>query len=67
MGIKQLNEDPFKEAVKEKVKAGKVVTCIIDNVLETGLEVTVDENFSGFIRRTALSRDKEEQKSSRFC
>ena len=67
LGIKQLNEDPFKEAVKEKVKAGKVVTCIIDNVLETGLEVTVDENFSGFIRRTALSRDKEEQKSSRFA
>ena len=31
------------------------------------MEVTVEENLSGFIKRTGLSRDKEEQKSSRFA
>ncbi len=67
LGIKQLEKDPFSEAVKEKLKKGKIVTCIIDNVLDTGLEVTIDNNLSGFIKRTGLSRDKDEQKSSRFA
>ena len=40
---------------------------MIENVLDTGLEVTVEENLSGFIKRTGLSRDKDEQKSSRFA
>ena len=64
LGIKQLEKDPFSEAVKDKIKIGKIVTCLIDNVLDTGLEVTVDENLSGFIKRTGLSRDKDGQKSS---
>ena len=67
LGIKQLQKDPFNEAVKEKVKIGKVVTCVIDNVLDTGLEVKIDEGISGFIKRTGLSRDKVEQKASRFA
>ena len=67
LGIKQLEKDPFSEAVKDKIKIGKIVTCLIDNVLDTGLEVTVDENLSGFIKRTGLSRDKDGQKSSRFA
>ena len=67
LGIKQLQKDPFAEAVKTKVKVGKIVTCIIDNVLDTGLEVNIDENLSGFIKRTGLSRDKDEQKASRFA
>ncbi len=67
LGIKQLQKDPFNEAVKEKVKIGKVVTCVIDNVLDTGLEVKIDDEISGFIKRTGLSRDKVEQKASRFA
>ena len=42
------------------------MTCVIENVLDTGLEVSIDKNLSGFIR-AGLSRDKEEQKSSRFA
>ena len=67
LGIKQLDKDPFSDAVKERVQVGKIVTCMIENVLDTGLEVTVEENLSGFIKRTGLSRDKDEQKSSRFA
>ena len=61
LGIKQLDKDPFTDAVKERVQVGKIVTCMIENVLDTGLEVTVEENLSGFIKRTGLSRDKDEQ------
>ena len=45
LGIKQLEKDPFSEAVKDKIKIGKIVTCLIDNVLDTGLEVTVMKIF----------------------
>ena len=38
LGIKQLEKDPFSEAVKDNIKIGKVVTCVIENVLDTGLE-----------------------------
>jgi len=67
LGVKQLEKDPFSEKVKDDIKTGKVLTCVIENVLDTGLEVLVDGNLSGFIKRTALSRDKDEQKSSRFA
>ena len=67
LGVKQLEKDPFSEAVKDDIKIGKVVTCVIENVLDTGLEVVVDGTLSGFIKRTGLSRDKDEQKSSRFA
>ena len=50
-----------------KIKVGKVVTCVMDNVIDNGLEVSLDNNLQGFIKRTELSRDKEEQKSSRFA
>ena len=43
------------------------MTCVIENVLDTGLEVSIDKNLSGFIKRAGLSRDKDEQKSSRFA
>ena len=67
LGVKQLEKDPFSEALKDNVKIGKVVTCVIENVLDTGLEVLTDKNLSGFIKRAGLSRDKDEQKSSRFA
>ena len=38
-----------------------------ENVLDSGLEVKIEDGIKGFIKRTELSRDKEEQKSSRFA
>ncbi len=67
LGIKQLEKDPFTESTKEKLKKGIVVTCIIENVLDSGLEVKIEDDIKGFIKRTELSRDKDEQKSSRFA
>ncbi len=67
MGIKQLEKDPFAELAKDKLKSGKIVTCIIGNVIDSGLEVELEDGVKGFIKRTELSRDKAEQKSSRFA
>ncbi|MAI02618.1 MAG: 30S ribosomal protein S1 [Rickettsiales bacterium] len=67
LGIKQLDSDPFDEATKGKFKKGTAVTCIIENVTEAGLDVKLDEKIFGFIKKSELSRDKEEQKTNRFA
>ena len=66
LGIKQLTEDPYAGQV-DTYRKGEVVTCTISNVGENGIDVTVGENVTGFIRRTDLSRDRAEQRSDRFA
>ena len=36
LGIKQLDKDPFEVALSDKLKKGSLVTCLVENVLETG-------------------------------
>lgn len=67
LGIKQIEKDPFEEIVKDKLKKGNIVTCLIDNVTDNGLEIKFENDLLGFIKKTDLSRDKEEQKPSRFA
>ena len=67
LGIKQLDKDPFEEIISKKLKKGSVVTCLIYNVIDSGLEVKIENDISGFIKKSDLSREKEEQKSSRFA
>ena len=66
LGIKQLTEDPY-AGEAEKVRKGSIVTCTITAVVEQGLEVSVGENLSGFIRRADLSRERGEQRTERFA
>lgn len=66
LGIKQLTEDPY-AGEAEKVRKGDIVTCTITAVVEQGLEVSVGENLSGFIRRADLSRERGEQRTERFA
>jgi small subunit ribosomal protein S1 len=66
LGIKQLHEDPAADALS-KVKKGDIVTCVVTQVQTNGIEVTVDEVLSGFIRRAELARDKGEQRPERFA
>ncbi len=66
LGIKQLTEDPY-AGEAEKVRKGDIVTCTITAVAEQGLEVSVGENLSGFIRRADLSRERGEQRTERFA
>ena len=67
LSIKHLEKDPFETEINDKFKKGNLITCVIDNVSENGLEVRLENNILGFIKKTDLSRDKEEQKPSRFA
>jgi small subunit ribosomal protein S1 len=66
LGIKQLESDPFAEAMGD-VKKGQVVTCTVTKVVENGLEVSVKDGVPGFIRKAELSRDRSEQRPDRFA
>ncbi len=66
LGIKQLEEDPFKKAV-EGLKKGDRVTCIIKAVTPQGLEVETVSGAAGFIRKAELAKDRREQRPERFA
>ena len=65
LGIKQLSDDPFANAVN--LKKGETVTCTVSGVKDSGLEVTVSEGVTGFIRRADLARERSEQRPDRFA
>ncbi|GAA6156338.1 30S ribosomal protein S1 [Pyruvatibacter sp.] len=65
LGIKQLGGDPF-ESVGD-IRRGEVITVTVTNVEENGLEVTVgEEQFTSYIRRSELSRDRADQRPDRY-
>ncbi len=66
LGVKQLQGDPFADA--GDLKKGAVVTCEVTAVNEGGLEVKIiGTDFSSFIKRSDLSRDRAEQRTERFA
>ena len=66
LGIKQLTDDPF-AGQADAYRKGEVVTCTVSAVTDNGIDVTIGENMTGFIRRTDLSRDRAEQRADRFA
>jgi small subunit ribosomal protein S1 len=66
LGIKQLSSDPFAGAVST-LKKGEVVTCTVTQVQENGLEVSLGDGVTGFIRKAELARDRSEQRPERFA
>jgi len=66
LGIKQLTDDPF-AGQADAYRKGEVVTCTISAVTDNGIDVTIGEGMTGFIRRTDLSRDRAEQRADRFA
>lgn len=66
LGIKQLSEAPEQSEV-ESYKKNMVITCTVSVVDKDGLEVSVDENVTGFIKKTELSAERSEQKTDRFA
>ncbi|WPZ36692.1 30S ribosomal protein S1 [Thalassobaculum sp. OXR-137] len=66
LGIKQLTTDPF-EAGSAGVRKGAVVTCTVTQITDGGIEVSVGEGMTGFIRKAELSRDRSEQRPERFA
>ncbi len=66
LGIKQLKEDPFSEAVAG-YKKGSVVTCTISEINDKAVEVTIEEGVTGTIKKADLSRERSEQRPDRFA
>ena len=66
LGIKQLEPDPFADG-SLKLKRGMIITCIVEDVLDQGLDVEIIDGLKGFIRKSELSRDREEQRPDRFA
>ncbi|MCC0022204.1 MAG: 30S ribosomal protein S1 [Nitratireductor sp.] len=68
LGIKQLGGDPVGEAADSgALRKGAVVTCEVTDVKDGGLEVKLaDTDITSFIKRSDLSRDRDEQRPERF-
>ncbi|MEK7801963.1 MAG: S1 RNA-binding domain-containing protein, partial [Pseudomonadota bacterium] len=49
------------------VAKGQVVTCTVTAVSDQGIEVSINETLTGFIKRADLSRERSEQRSDRFA
>ncbi len=65
LGIKQLANDPLDSV--GKLKKGEQVTCEVIAVQENGIEVKIaGTEFTTFIKRSDLSRDRAEQRPERF-
>ncbi|MEX2648658.1 MAG: 30S ribosomal protein S1 [Alphaproteobacteria bacterium] len=66
LGVKQLSGDPFTEAAS-RINKGDVVTCVVAKVVDGGIEVSVGDGGTGFIRKGDLSRDRSEQRPERYA
>ncbi|BCG84193.1 MULTISPECIES: 30S ribosomal protein S1 [unclassified Mesorhizobium] len=68
LGIKQLARDSVGEAATSgELRKNAVVTCEVIGVKDGGLEVRlVDSGIETFIKRSDLSRDRDEQRPERF-
>jgi len=65
LGIKQVGGDPLESI--GKLKKGAQVTCEVLAVQDNGIEVKLaDTDFTTFIKRSDLSRDRSEQRPERY-
>ncbi len=68
LGIKQLSRDAAGDAAASgELRKNAVVTCEVTGIKDGGLEVRlVDSGIDTFIKRSDLSRDRDEQRPERF-
>ncbi len=71
LGIKQLSEGApaaAGDAAAGELKKGVVVTCEVTEVKEGGIDVKiVGTEYTSFIKRSELARDRSEQRPDRFA
>lgn len=65
LGIKQVQDDPFAAAVVG-LSRGQIVTVTVSSIEDAGIEAQISEGVVGFIRRSDLSKERDEQRSDRF-
>ena len=66
LGIKQLDSDPLQEFLDKKPLKSMVSGNIIE-IDDKFLKVKLDNNITGTIKRSNLSKDKNEQRVDRFA
>jgi small subunit ribosomal protein S1 len=66
LGVKQLTSDPFEGSLQGFAK-GAVVTGTITSIGDKSIEVKVNDNVSGTIKKADLSRERSEQRTDRFA
>jgi len=66
LGIKQLGENAS-GATLEGLQKGDVVTCVVTAIQEGGVEVKINDAIPAFIKKSDLSRDRQEQRPERFA
>jgi len=68
LGIKQVDGDRVADAADSgAIKRNAIVTCEVTAVQDNGIEVRIaDTDIESFIRRSDLSRDRDEQRPERF-
>lgn len=62
LGIKQLADDPYAEAV-ENTKKGDAVVAEIKEIHTAGVDVVLENGLSGFIKKSDISSEKSKQKT----
>ena len=69
LGIKQLTDDPFTSALKsaDNLRRGSVITGTVTQVNDGGVELAIEGDLVGFIRRSDLARERSEQRPDRFA
>ena len=68
LGVKHLNNDPVQDFIEANPLNSKITGKII-NIDEKGLKIELDKEkqIFGFIKRSNLSNDKNENKTERFA
>ena len=66
LGIKQLEKDPIQDFI-EKYPIKSKITGKITHIDERSLTVNFDDNITGTIKKSNLSKDRNEQKTDRFA
>ncbi len=66
LSIKALSADPYQGAM-EGVAKGAVVTCTVSDIKAGSIEVTLNDDVKGTIKKADLSRERSEQRTDRFA
>jgi small subunit ribosomal protein S1 len=66
LGVKQLSADPAGE-VMVGLEKGSTVTCVVFDVRDDGIEVSVNDSMRSFIKKNDLARDRVDQRPQRFA
>ncbi len=66
LGVKQVDGDPMADAYSS-IKKGDVVTCAIAAIDDRGMEVTLSNGLSGYIKKIDIAKDRSEQRTDRFA